>query len=148
MPAPRISIQPPRLQIGQPLPPQAKQLTSTSTLGSVNGKRLRPEPRPHSGPVQAAREFVEDVFQVGHRDALVHGEPFDLVEEVSVRGVHGVGPIDAAGRDDSYRRAPLLHHADLHRAGLAAQQDIVVEEERVEGIARRMVLRMLSASKL
>ena len=38
MPAPKISIQPAPLHTRQPLPPQAEQDTSTSTLGSVNGK--------------------------------------------------------------------------------------------------------------
>ena len=35
---PKISIQPEPLQNRQPLPPHLKQLTSTSALGSVNGK--------------------------------------------------------------------------------------------------------------
>ncbi len=38
IPAPRISRYPLPLQTGQPLPPHLSQLTSTSTLGSVNGK--------------------------------------------------------------------------------------------------------------
>ena len=38
MPQPKISIQPEPLQNRQPLPPHLKQLTSTSALGSVNGK--------------------------------------------------------------------------------------------------------------
>ena len=38
MPAPSTSIQPVPLHSEQPLPPQAKQETSTSTLGSVKGK--------------------------------------------------------------------------------------------------------------
>ena len=39
MPQPRISIQPLCLQKLQPLPPQTWQLTSTSQLGSVKGKK-------------------------------------------------------------------------------------------------------------
>ena len=38
MPAPKTSTQPVCLQTAHPLPPQAKQETSTSTEGSVNGK--------------------------------------------------------------------------------------------------------------
>ena len=38
IPAPRISIQPVPLQSLHPLPPHSKQLQSTSTDGSVNGK--------------------------------------------------------------------------------------------------------------
>ena len=38
MPAPMISIQPERLQAGQPRPPQTRQRTSTSAEGSVKGK--------------------------------------------------------------------------------------------------------------
>ena len=39
MPQPRISIQPLCLQKLQPLPPHTWQLTSTSQLGSVKGKK-------------------------------------------------------------------------------------------------------------
>ena len=39
MPAPNISIQPVPLQTRQPAPLQAEQDTSTSTDGSVNGKK-------------------------------------------------------------------------------------------------------------
>jgi len=39
-PAPRISIQPECLHTTQPAPSHRKQDTSTSTLGSVNGKKL------------------------------------------------------------------------------------------------------------
>ncbi len=38
IPQPRISTQPVFLHILQPTPPQIKQLTSISALGSVNGK--------------------------------------------------------------------------------------------------------------
>src|SRR4029079_11756944 len=38
MPQPRISIQPVCEQVGQPPPPQAAQVTSTSAEGSVKGK--------------------------------------------------------------------------------------------------------------
>ena len=38
IPQPRISIQPDPLQKRQPFPPHLKQVTSTSALGSVNGK--------------------------------------------------------------------------------------------------------------
>ena len=38
IPAPKISIQPVPLQSLQPFPPHSKQLQSTSTEGSVNGK--------------------------------------------------------------------------------------------------------------
>ena len=37
IPAPRIVIQPVRLQAGQPDPPQTRQATSNATDGSVNG---------------------------------------------------------------------------------------------------------------
>src|SRR5258708_2925484 len=40
MPQPRSSIQPECLHLRQPLPPQKMQLTCTSALGSVKGKKL------------------------------------------------------------------------------------------------------------
>src|SRR6185312_2545109 len=39
-PAPPISIQPECLHVAQPPPPQMKHVTSNSTDGSVNGKKL------------------------------------------------------------------------------------------------------------
>ena len=57
---------------------------------------------------------------------------------------------DAAGREDADGRLLLLHHADLHRAGLRAQQDgiVVVEIERVGAVAGRMPLLDVQAGEV
>ncbi len=97
----------------------------------------------HDGvfPVHAADDGFQRSFQVGEGDALIHHEALDLVEERRVRGVHRVRAVDAAGADDADGRLLLLHHAHLHRRGLGAQQDLVVDIERVLRVARRVVLR-------
>ena len=53
-------------------------------------------------------------------------------------GVDRVGPVDAADRDDPHRRRLRLHHADLHGAGLAAQEGAAGQVEVVERVARRV----------
>ena len=55
-PAPRISTQPECLQTAQPAPSQRKQDTSTSTLGSVNGKKLVRKRVSRSAPNSGAGE--------------------------------------------------------------------------------------------
>ena len=74
---------------------QLKHETSTSTLGSVNGKKCGRSRTSRSSP-KIARANVSSVpLQVGERDVLVDGQPLDLVELRRVGGV-GVGPVDAA----------------------------------------------------
>ena len=51
-----------------------------------------------------------------------------------MRGVGGVGPVDATGHDDVDRRLLELHRAHLHRRRVRAQQHVLGE---VEGVLRR-----------
>ena len=133
MPAPRISIQPEHLQERQPLPPQSPQLTSTSTLGSVNGKKCGRTRMSRSAPKIAARSASSGALEVGQGDALVDDEALDLVEHRRVGRV-GVAPVDLAEADDVDRRRLLLHHAHLHRRGVGAQQDAAVGVHDRSGI--------------
>ena len=70
-----------------PLPPQRKQETSTSTLGSVKGKKCGPEAGLALGAEDRPGELVERAREVGERDVLADREALDLVEHRRVRGV-------------------------------------------------------------
>jgi hypothetical protein len=52
-------------------------------------------------------------FQISERDALAHREPFDLVEDGTVRRVRGVAAVCAAERHDVDGRILRLHGPDL-----------------------------------
>ena len=96
-------------------------------------RRSRPVQRPHHVQQRSA--------QVGERQAVVDGEPFELVEDREVGRVDRVPPVHAADRDHVDRRLALLHDVDLRGRRLRAQQALPVEEERVARRARRMPLR-------
>ena len=69
-----------------------------------------------------------------------------------VRGVGGLAPVDAPGRDDVDGRRLRLHRADLHRGRLGAQQEVRAPRDRdVERVLHRpgrVILGMFSAWKL
>ena len=65
IPAPSISIHPASLQTRQPCPPHSPQLTSTSTLGPVNGKNDGLK-RTLVSPVDFACKLLKHPFEVAH----------------------------------------------------------------------------------
>ena len=75
---------------------QLKQETSTSTLGSVNGKKCGRRRTSRSSPKIARANAEQRALEVGERDVLVDREALDLVELRRVRRVV-VAPVDAAG---------------------------------------------------
>ena len=92
-----------------------------------------------------AHEIGQAALQVPHVHAPVDQQPLDLMEHRRVGGV-AVAAVGAAGGDDPERRLAGQHGADLHRAGVGAQQqraavDLGVEVERVEHLPRRMLRR-------
>ena len=68
-----------------------------------------------------AHEVDQAALEVAHVGAPVDQQALDLVEHRRVGGV-AVAAVGAAGRDDPERRLARLHGADLHRAGVRAQQ--------------------------
>ena len=148
MPAPRISIQPLFLQTRQPLPWQTWQVKSTSTLGSVNGKKCGRKRIFTSGPHQLAGKIGKRALQVGQRNVFIHIEPLHLVEVGAMGGVGRVTAIAATGRDDPYRRLVRHHIAHLHRRGVAAHQIAVFEVEGILLVARRVVGRRVERIKV
>ena len=81
--------------------------------------------------------------EVAERDAAVDGEPLDLVEHRRVARVERVAlRYVRPGIDHVDRRRLRLHHADLHRRRVRAQQHLLglaeLHVERVLHRARRM----------
>ena len=68
------------------------------------------------------------------RQPLVHGEPFELVEDREVSRIDRVAPVRPPERHHVDRRRLLLERMDLGRGRLGPQHRVVVQEE---GIPRR-----------
>ena len=81
-----------------------------------------------------AGEREQRALEVGERDVLVDGEALDLVELRRVGGVV-VAPV-AGARDHDVERRRVLHRAHLHRRRVGAQDDVVVDVERVRPLPR------------
>ena len=95
-------------------------------------------------------EGEQRALQVGHRDALVHRQPLDLIEHPLVGGVLGLVAVAAARHDDAHRRRlgagrlrlgdAALHHPRLHRRGVGPHQHLRrVDVEGVPHVAGRVV---------
>ena len=100
---------------------------------------MRTEANLHAGPHELVGEIGQVAFEIGHRDLPVHVESLDLMEARAVGCVGCIAPVTAAGRDDSHGRFLLLHHANLHRRRLRAQQLAGLQVERVLRVAGRMI---------
>src|SRR5690606_19845765 len=83
---------------------------------------------------ETAQEIGEYAAQVGEADFFTNPQTFDLMEHGRMGSV-GVDTIDATGRDNTnlrHRRFVLvfldmrLHIANLHRAGVGAQQNVLL----------------------
>ncbi len=90
---------------------------------------------PHHGilAVDVPHDGGQRALQVAHGDVLRHHQTLDLVEHGGVSRVGLVLAEHPAGGKHTQRGLVLFHVADLHGAGLGAQQDAVVVGE-VEGI--------------
>ena len=112
--------------------------TSTSTEGSVNGKKWGRSRTSPIGPEHGPCERLQRPFEIGKRDVLVDDQPLDLVEHGSVGGV-GVAAIGPPGDDDVDGRPLLLHGPHLHRRGVGAQHHALADEEGVVQRSGRMI---------
>ena len=117
---------------------QLKHETSTSTLGSVNGKKSGRRRISALLAEHGAGEHLERPLEVRQGDVGVDRESLDLVELRRVRGVGRVGPVHAPGDDDVQRRRVALHRPDLHGARVRPQQHLVGHVERVGLLPRRV----------
>src|SRR5262249_7000520 len=97
---------------------------------------------PEAGPEVLAKhkldEPLQSPLQICHRYVAIDVESLELEEHRIVGLVGSVAAEDAAGRDDSERRASPLHRANLHGRGLAPQRQVLTDIERVCGIPRGM----------
>ena len=108
----------------------------------MNGKKCGRNPGARLRPELGAGERVQRAAQMRHRQAAIHRQPLDLMEDRRVGGVEFVGAEGAADRDDVDRQLALEQRADLHRRGVGAQQLPGAFGRDVEGVlfaARRMV---------
>ncbi len=67
--------------------------------------------------------MIQGPLEVGHGEALVDREQFDLTEDRRVRGVQLVGAVDDTGADHVDRQFAVEQGADLHGRGVRAQHD-------------------------
>ena len=65
-----------------------------------------------------------------------------------MRGVHRIGAVNPAGRNDADGRLLLLHHTDLHRRSLRAQEHLFSDIEGILRIARRVIRRNIQRLKV
>jgi len=76
-------------------------------------------------------------FKIPEGYIFINQKPFNLVKHGCV-GQVGITSIDPPGCDDAQGRLARLHHSDLHRRGVSAQKQSVVEVERIVHGPRRM----------
>src|SRR6185437_6998786 len=87
------------------------------------GEVVGPEPGAQPDAEHRVDERLDRAAQVGHGQALVDGEPLDLVEDRAVGGVERVLPVAPARADHVERQRPGEHGPDLHRRGVGPQHD-------------------------
>ena len=93
-------------------------------------------------------KLCQGSLQVCEGDVLIHHKSLDLMEGRGMGGIHFVGAEYAARRNDADRGLGLLHDADLHAGGLAAQKDILVDIEGILLISCRMSLRNIQSLEI
>ena len=102
---------------------------------------MRPKAHHRVFSVKPFYEYLQRSLQVRHGDSLIHHQALDLVKEGRVGGVHRVGTVHPARGDDADGRLLFFHGADLHRGGLGAEKNVVVDIEGVLGVPGWVVLR-------
>ena len=125
IPQPRTSIQP------LPLPDPAA-LAAAREAGAVHlraGLRKREVMGTETNLkilviVQLSQEGNHGSLQVGHRNALIDNQSFDLMEYRRMRSVHFITAVYTSRRDYLDRRLHPLHGTDLHRRRLRSQQQL------------------------
>ena len=93
------------------------------------------------GPHQLAENKFHRALEIGHSDALVHVQSFNLVKGGIMRGIGGVTAIHAARHNDAHRRLLLLHHTNLHTGSVRSQQRPTIsgDVKSILCIAGRMI---------
>ena len=110
----------------------------------------RPEPDAAALAEHGPGDDLERALQVGERDALVHGQALDLVEDRQVGGVGGLASVDAARRDHVARAAAVTASCGSaprrSRSAAAApgarHRDVQRVLHRARGMVRRDVERL------
>ncbi len=120
--------------------------------GLGEGEIRGPEPHLRRGGEHPPREAGERRLEVHEADSLVHRQAFELEERRRVGRVPGVVAVHHPRDDHAIGRRPRLHHPDLHRRGMGAEQDAVLAlAGQVEGVVqvhRRMVGREIEGAEV
>jgi hypothetical protein len=116
-------------------PLQLKHETSTSTLGSVKGKKWGRSSTSRCSPKIWRANASSVPLRSASVTPVVDRQAFDLVKLRRVRGVV-VGPVDAARGNDVKRRRLGDHRAHLDRRRVHTQDRVVVDVEGVAACAR------------
>jgi hypothetical protein len=104
---------------------------------------VRPETEPRIFAKELPEEELQRPFKVGNADPFIDVEAFHLRELRKVRGIDLVPPVRRPWSDDPDRRRSVFHGADLHRAGVRAQEAAVGEIEGILLVARRVIGRRI-----
>ena len=150
MPQPRNSIHPLACRGGSgialprlPLPPQMKQLTYISALGSVNGKNDGRKLVFTLEPNSAFMAWSSVPFRSPKVMFVSTAKPFDLMKHRRVAGIGRIVAMNFSRNHDPQRRLQLLHGANLHRRCVRAQQqrsrcgfDCLIGENSVSCVSR------------
>ena len=104
MPAPPISSQPVLLADPAALAVADRAVDREIDARLDEREEVAAEADPPLRAEELPRQLGKDALEVGHRDVLVDGQPFELVEHPLVRGVLRLVAVDAAGHDHAHRR--------------------------------------------
>src|SRR5947207_8305012 len=85
---------------------------------------------------------------MGHRDAAIDAQAFDLIEHGVVRWVRRIATKHAAWRNHAHRSATPLHRVNLYRGGLRAQGESIRCIKSVLRSPRRMSWRDIECVKV
>src|SRR3990172_4007570 len=114
------------------------------------GKReeCRPELVLHRASVVLPGERDERPLPLAHGNIPVHIEPLELVEDHVASGADRFIAVDAPGHDDANRGLLSLHHPNLDRRCMGAQENVLRYKKGILHIARRMIGGKIQSGKV
>ena len=102
--------------------------------GLGEGEEIRAQANLSLFAEHGAGHVLQGALQIGHGQALIHGQALNLMEDRGVGGVQLVGAVHLAGAHDVQGQLAREHRAHLHRGGVGAQQQVSVLRLNVEGV--------------
>ena len=114
------------------------------------GKREvgRPKTRDRIVAEHSLEPFGDGAFEMGHRDAFVDAETFELMKHRRVRHVRRVAAKNLTRCENAERHAAAFHRADLYGRCLRSKSKPVGRIKRVLRFAGRMSLRNIQSVEI